>query len=295
VLTIAIQWLRAHVPSYDGPNVIVQGDTGPGNFLFADDRVTAIVDWELAHIGDPMDDIAWLTLRSVQDPFPDLNTRLHEYQQHSGHALDADRIRFYRVLAEAKILAMNHGMSLRDRSDAAGGGGDIGARLIFGQLHRRLCVEALADASGVRLDTEAADGAASMNMDPDTTALDEIYNIVFEQFREVIVPRITDTFAAQRTKGMVRVLKYLAAAAPRRSAFTALECAEIGVLLGSTTLATNDLPAARSALSVAIRNESVAVAPALCVLHRGVLRDNELLRGASGALADRHYNTLDGL
>ena len=48
--------------------------------------MTAIVDWELAHFGDPMDDIAWVSLRTVQDTFTHLPDRLREYEAPSGHA-----------------------------------------------------------------------------------------------------------------------------------------------------------------------------------------------------------------
>ena len=74
-LSFSLRWLRDHIPSYDGPPVLVQGDTGPGNFMYLDGRVTAVVDWELAHLGDPMDDIAWLSLRATQEPFTDFPTR----------------------------------------------------------------------------------------------------------------------------------------------------------------------------------------------------------------------------
>src|SRR5205823_5031984 len=87
-LACTLDWLRRNVPDYHGPVVLVQGDTGPGNFLYADGRVLAIVDWELAHLGDPMDDIAWLSLRATQEPLPDFPRRLVEYEQQSGHALD---------------------------------------------------------------------------------------------------------------------------------------------------------------------------------------------------------------
>ena len=83
-LAFSLRWLRRNVPSYDGPLVLVQGDTGPGNFMYADGRVTAVVDWELAHLGDPMDDIAWLSLRATQEPFGDFPTRLREYEVLSG-------------------------------------------------------------------------------------------------------------------------------------------------------------------------------------------------------------------
>src|SRR5271170_5428902 len=53
--------------------------TGP------DGAVTAVLDWELSHWGDPMDDIAWLSLRAVQDTFTHLPDRLAEYAELSGH------------------------------------------------------------------------------------------------------------------------------------------------------------------------------------------------------------------
>ena len=79
-LIFSLRWLRRNIPDYDGPPVLVQGDTGPGNFMYVDGRVVAVVDWELAHLGDPMDDIAWLSLRATQEPFPDFPTRLREYE-----------------------------------------------------------------------------------------------------------------------------------------------------------------------------------------------------------------------
>ena len=57
-------WLRANAPKQVQRTVLVQGDTGPGNFLAEDGRVTGIVDWEFAHVGDPMADLAWLEYRT---------------------------------------------------------------------------------------------------------------------------------------------------------------------------------------------------------------------------------------
>lgn len=56
------RWLECHLPEASGPPAIVHGDFRSGNFLFADDgRLLAILDWEMAHIGDPMEDLAWST------------------------------------------------------------------------------------------------------------------------------------------------------------------------------------------------------------------------------------------
>jgi aminoglycoside phosphotransferase (APT) family kinase protein len=146
-LRLTLDWLRSNVPDHDGPVVLVQGDTGPGNFLYADGRVTAVVDWELAHLGDPMDDIAWLSLRATQEPFTHLPDRLREYEELSGHPVDEARVRYYRVMAEAKLLVMAHG---------AGDGAvqlDPIVRRAYGTLHRRLWLDALAEV----LDTDGLD------------------------------------------------------------------------------------------------------------------------------------------
>ncbi len=280
LLELSMRWLRANVPEYDGRAVVVQGDTGPGNFMYADGRVTAIVDWELAHPGDPMDDLAWVGLRSVQEPFTDLRDRFREYAELGGHPVDLDRIRYYRVLAEAKILVMSHGVSLRPSPESAGDGSDIGARLIFGQLHRRLCAEVLADVMGFDLPT------VDLPPEPDEAMRDVLFDVVLSQLRDVITPRITDSYAAQRTKGLARVLKYLAQASRLGPVFEQQELDDLADLLGARL---PTVASGRAALGNAIRARQVAEVDALGVIYRQLLRDNELLRSASGVLADRHY------
>ena len=67
-----------------------------------------MVDWELAHLGDPMDDIAWLSLRATQEPFTDFPTRLREYEALSGNHVDEARVHYYQVMAETKLQVMSH-------------------------------------------------------------------------------------------------------------------------------------------------------------------------------------------
>ncbi len=55
----AAQWLRNHAP--ETPRVtLVHGDPGPGNYLHEDGKLTALVDWEFTHLGDPEEDWAYL-------------------------------------------------------------------------------------------------------------------------------------------------------------------------------------------------------------------------------------------
>lgn len=62
------QWLRNHVPAQVERTSLVQGDTGPGNFLFANNRVIAVVDWDWAHYGDPMEDLGSVWLHDFSTP-----------------------------------------------------------------------------------------------------------------------------------------------------------------------------------------------------------------------------------
>ena len=171
-LAFSLRWLRRHIPPYDGPPVLVQGDTGPGNFMYSGGRVTAVVDWELAHLGDPMDDIAWLSLRATQEPFPDFPTRLREYEELSGNVIDEARVHYYQVMAETKLQVMSHrrggdeGDALEADANGDPGGRDVGNAFIYQLLHRRLWLEALADGSGLEL-TPAEDLRARDRHDHD--------------------------------------------------------------------------------------------------------------------------------
>ena len=186
-LIFSLRWLRRHIPDYDGPPVLVQGDTGPGNFMYLGGRVVAVVDWELAHLGDPMDDIAWLSLRATQEPFTDFPTRLREYADLSGNPIDESRVRYYQVMAETKLQVMGHRPATTD-DDAGGaggaGGGDVGNGFIYQMLHRRLWLEALAAATGLELTPVEAPRAR------DRVDHDWMYDAVLSQLREVIVPRV---------------------------------------------------------------------------------------------------------
>ena len=56
-----LRWLRANMPRGGGASTIVHGDYRSGNFLVDDEnRIKAVVDWEMVHIGDPLEDLAWV-------------------------------------------------------------------------------------------------------------------------------------------------------------------------------------------------------------------------------------------
>ncbi len=286
MLTFALSWLRRNIPSYDGPPVLVQGDTGPGNFMYADGRVTAVVDWELAHLGDPMDDIAWLSLRATQEPFTHFPTRLREYAEISGNAIDEARVRYYQVMAETKLQVMSHRPERKEAGgdvDDAGGGGDVGNGFIYGMLHRRLWLEALGASLGLPLE-HAEEKVARERGDHDW-----MYDAVLTQLRDVIVPRTSDPLAAARGKGIARLIKYLGEADRYGDAYRALELDDLAGVLGSRPASVAE---GRAEAAAAVAAGRVSDEAYFGLLWRRVARDTELARPAMGVLADRHWPAL---
>jgi aminoglycoside phosphotransferase (APT) family kinase protein len=286
LLPVTCDWLEANVPDYDGPVVLVQGDTGPGNFMYKNGKVTAVVDWELSHWGDPMDDIAWLSLRTVQDTFTHLPDRLREYAELSGHPIDVRRVWYYRLFAEATMVTMNQPRNTKEAREAAergeGAVTDMGNALLYTQLHKRLWLEALNELMGLDLDLpEMATGDEA----PDWHA----YYGHIQAAIKTVSPRITDPLALQWIKGVARMGRFLQQADLDGRALEELERADIARLL-------DDPPAsmirAREELAAANRGGSVSDEDYVRYLWNKVQRDDHLMRTASGALHTRHWPPL---
>ena len=59
IIRAAIRWLRANPPPPPERVSVVHGDYRVGNFLYTKEGIHGIVDWEMAHLGDPLEDLAW--------------------------------------------------------------------------------------------------------------------------------------------------------------------------------------------------------------------------------------------
>ena len=110
-LHYAMRWLDANAPVSDRITV-VHGDYRVGNFLRQGGRITAILDWELVHLGDPHEDLAWAGLRAFSPGsrrvggLVDLDVFHSRYSASSGFAVDSERLRYYDVLMQFKCAAM---------------------------------------------------------------------------------------------------------------------------------------------------------------------------------------------
>jgi len=288
----AMAWLRANVPDAEGPVVLVQGDTGPGNFLYEDGRVTGIIDWELAHLGDPMDDIAWLSWRATQHGFTHFPDRIREYEELSGIAVDEARVRYYRLNAFSRLgpwfglPSMGRGAAARlDTGEApeVNRAAD-GSALILSTLHRRMRLDATCDAMGLPKPGREVDEAPE-------PAHSGMYDRILEQLRSM-VPRIEDRTAVNTTKAIARQLKYLRELDRNGELFAAQEREDIAELLGRRPESLESLDEGRAALVDATHEGKVAFEDYVAYHWRRLRRDDHLMRHASGALYERAWPDL---
>ena len=270
LLDLAFRWLDEHMPDPDGPVALVHGDAGPGNFLFEHGRLTALIDWELAHLGDPMEDLAWFSMRCVMEPVPDFAASLAEYERAAGQAVDRFRILYHRVLVSTRVVVIRH----RNVT------GEFAHAIVSRALNRRLLVEALSEASGVAVRWPAPIAAPPTVREP-------MFERVLDDLRDVVVARSTDGQVIAKAKNAAKVIKYLEA---WDRLGPAVEWAEQQAL--AALLSLGDLEAARAALVQAVRTGQLGFAPLLQFFAEQAMRDAQLASGASGGIASRHYPAL---
>ncbi|WP_420466020.1 phosphotransferase family protein [Panacagrimonas sp.] len=121
MLTWAFRWLRQNLPV--APRVsLVHGDYRLGNFLEQDGRITAILDWELVHLGDPHEDLGWAFLPQYTGG-SGLICRLltkedfiAQYEREAGFQVNPASLQFYLVFSLVK-LAITHMAAVRCYED----------------------------------------------------------------------------------------------------------------------------------------------------------------------------------
>lgn len=107
-LELGARWLAAHRPAA-GPRVTVHGDFRMGNLLVGPEGLRGVLDWELAHAGDPAEDIGWLSAPAWRFGGPGdvggvgtVPELLRAYEAAGAPPVDQDRVRWWQVYATVK-------------------------------------------------------------------------------------------------------------------------------------------------------------------------------------------------
>ena len=122
VFELALRWLRDRDPGPAPEVTLVHGDFRHGNLIIGPDGLRAVLDWELAHTGDPMEDLGWVCVNSwrfgeIDKPVGGFGTReeLFAGYEAAGRRVDAERVKFFEVMGTLRWGVMCCGMMQRFR------------------------------------------------------------------------------------------------------------------------------------------------------------------------------------
>lgn len=119
LMRLAAAWLRQNMPVVEQASV-VHGDFRVGNFLFSehDSRITAWLDWELSYLGDPHEDLAWVTKDIFGHMAEDGHTFLvggliprdeffSTYEALTGFRINPKTLQYYDLFSNFKSVAIS--------------------------------------------------------------------------------------------------------------------------------------------------------------------------------------------
>lgn len=280
ILQLSLDWLARNIPADNAPSVIVHGDAGGGNFLFEGDRVTALLDWELSHHGDPMEDLAQMWVREMFNPFMGPGQMIAAYEAAGGFPVDLDRVRFHRLYFQMSFMVANHANLHGPKPVPTA---LIGTTLLFEAAHLHVVVRSLSELTGIALADvplpRAAPGIA-----------DHGYATALEDLSSVIVPRAADQQARAKATSLARLVKYWRNRDRDGATFDQAEITEVASALGESVVSVRD---ARERLAYAIAGQQVDFETALQLCNRRVVRHTALMGEAMGSLKNCYFAPLD--
>lgn len=137
-LELGIRWLETHRPASDDV-VVCHGDFRSGNGIVGPDGLRAVIDWELAHLGDPLEDVAWCCLRAWRfgrwqpvGGFGSYREFITAYENASGRHVDPDAFHWWQTAGTLRWAALCALQTVTARSSARDS-------LEFTAVGRRIC------------------------------------------------------------------------------------------------------------------------------------------------------------
>ena len=188
MIDFTARWLLDHLPQ-ESERALVHGDFRNGNLVVAPGGMAAVLDWEIAHIGDPMRDLGWLCTASWRFGHPEqpvggfgsYEDLFAGYEAESGRPVDPDHIRFWEVFGSFWWSVGCLGMADQYRSgpDRSVERAAIGRRSSECQVD---CVNLVIPGRVAMVVSEAVDTG------PDLPRVDELLESVSGYLRSEVVP-----------------------------------------------------------------------------------------------------------
>lgn len=118
-LELGLRWLRANDPRDPAAaDAVLHGDFRNGNGIVGPEGLRAVIDWELAHVGDPMEDVGWFCIRAWRfggrppvGGFGTYEQFLDGYERTTGRSVSMDVLQWWQVMGSLRwaVICINQG------------------------------------------------------------------------------------------------------------------------------------------------------------------------------------------
>jgi aminoglycoside phosphotransferase (APT) family kinase protein len=237
LITYGIDWLERFVPARVQRISMVQGDTGPGNFLFEGDRVTSVIDWEWAHLGDPMEDLGNICVREFWNPSGGLTGLMGRYEQRSGLKVDLAAVRYYRVQQNVRGM-----IPIAERTVIANHREPLAWYLAYRYIGDRSTLDSMAESMGITI--------GEVQLPPDDGATDPLATAAEYANENDVRPALTSGFARARALEVSVLITCMERVQRLGQKIERLDLDDLGQLLGRSVGSATE---GNAALDVAIR------------------------------------------
>ena len=189
----ALSWLRRFAPDEVARVSLLQGDTGPVNFMFQGDKVSSVIDWETAHFGDPLEDLGNIVVREMWNPCGGLKGLFKRYEEKSGVPYDRFRVQYYAVQQNVRGMIPIHLVSLSVPKRES--------------LAWYLCYRYLGDRGTTQMLAAAMDAPITPpDLPEECKSKDVISRYTQQTLFEDVLPHIEDAFAQARVKDVAALV-----------------------------------------------------------------------------------------
>lgn len=276
LITYSVKWLRRYAPKEVSRVALVQGDTGPVNFMFQQQRVSAVVDWEWGHWGDPMEDLGNICVREFWNPSGGLNGLFELYEQLSGIPYTRFSAQYYRIQQNVRGMIAIHAAC-----KYAPAGESLAWYLCYRYLGDRSTCEALADAMGIELERPEMPAEVPLGRMPVAAS---------RMLADDVMPTLPTEFAKSRCGDVMKLIECMERERRYGDAIRDIECDEISRLLERPL---KDYRRAIEALDQAISEDKLDDEAVIRYLAARAYRDEWLYSPVIELYPNRQWSALD--
>lgn len=272
-----LDWLSRFAPKEVARVSLVQGDTGPVNFMFQGDRVSAVIDWELGHWGDPMEDLGNIVVREMWNPCGGLEGLFELYEKESGIPYSRFGAQYYSVHQNVRGMLPIHYVCLNAHPQES-----LAWYLCYRYVGDRTTCEMLAMAMDVEIERP--------EMPEDVGAPDVLAESAMYAQEHDVSRAIQDDFAARRAQDVKILIECMDRKRRFGAAIEAIECDEMAPLLGKRPAG---MAEGNARLCARIMAHELEDAPLVQYLARKSYRDEWLYQPAVDIYPARFWSRLD--